>query len=53
VFESGADREDKVSEAQVGELYRQIGQMKVENDFLARPVHGQHLRGAALEKSEI
>jgi transposase len=36
VFESGSDREDKTSEIQVGELYRQIGQLKVENDFLAR-----------------
>ena len=41
VFESGGDREDndregKISETQVGELYRQIGQLKVENDFLAR-----------------
>ena len=36
VFESGGDREDKISEVQVGELYRQIGQLKVENDFLAR-----------------
>jgi hypothetical protein len=27
---------DKISETQVGELYRQIGQLKVENDFLAR-----------------
>ena len=36
VFESGSDREDKTSETQVGELYRQIGQLKVENDFLAR-----------------
>jgi transposase len=33
VFESGSDREDKTSEIQVGELYRQIGQLKVENDF--------------------
>jgi transposase len=32
VFESGSDRDDKTSE--VGELYRQIGQLKVENDFL-------------------
>ena len=31
VFESGSDRADKISE-----LYRQIGQLKVENDFLAR-----------------
>ena len=36
VFESGGDRDDKISETQVGELYRQIGQLKVENDFLAR-----------------
>ena len=36
MFESGGDREDKTSEIQVGELYRQIGQLKVENDFLAR-----------------
>ena len=41
VFESGSDRDDKisevqVSEVQVSELYRQIGQLKVENDFLAR-----------------
>ena len=35
VFENGSDR-DKTSEIQVGELYRQIGQLKVENDFLAR-----------------
>jgi transposase-like protein len=37
VFETGAGQEEgKASEAQVGELYRQIGQMKVENDFLSR-----------------
>ena len=35
VFESGSDR-DKTNEIQVGELYRQISQLKVENDFLAR-----------------
>jgi transposase len=34
VFENGSDRDDKTSEIQVGELYRQIGQLKVENDFL-------------------
>ena len=34
VFENGSDRDDKISEIQVGELYRQIGQLKVENDFL-------------------
>jgi transposase len=36
VFEAGGMREDKAGEAQVGELYRQIGQLKVENDFLAK-----------------
>lgn len=36
VFETGPDREDKASEAEVGELYRQIGQLKVERDFLAK-----------------
>ena len=34
VFEAGGGREDKAGE--VGELYRQIGQLKVENDFLAK-----------------
>jgi hypothetical protein len=33
VFESGSDREDKTNEIQVGEPYRQIGRLKVENDF--------------------
>jgi transposase-like protein len=38
VFESGtaAAAEGTASEAQVDLLYRQIGQLKVENDFLAR-----------------
>ena len=37
VFEGGAAAgEGPVSEAQVDLLYRQIGQLKVENDFLAR-----------------
>jgi transposase-like protein len=37
VFEGGgAAGEGTVSEAQVDLLYRQIGQLKVENDFLAR-----------------
>src|SRR6516164_673553 len=37
VFEGGgAEAERTVSEAQVDVLYRQIGQLKVENDFLAR-----------------
>jgi transposase-like protein len=37
VFEGGgAAAEGVASEAQVDALYRQIGQLKVENDFLAR-----------------
>ena len=38
VFESGASAEgaSNEAEAQVDLLYRQIGQLKVENDFLAR-----------------
>jgi transposase len=36
VFGNGSECDDKISETQVGELYRQIGQLKVENDFLAR-----------------
>jgi transposase len=37
VFEgSGSTPEAAASEAQVDVLYRQIGQLKVENDFLAR-----------------
>ena len=37
VFEGGgAATEGTVSEVQVDLLYRQIGQLKVENDFLAR-----------------
>jgi transposase len=36
VFEGGASADGVVSEAQVDVLYRQIGQLKVENDFLAR-----------------
>jgi transposase-like protein len=37
VFDSGvATAEGKTSEAQVDLLYRQIGQLKVENDFLSR-----------------
>ena len=35
VFEGGGTAE-ATSEAQVDLLYRQIGQLKVENDFLAR-----------------
>jgi transposase-like protein len=36
VFEGGASAEGASNEAQVDHLYRQIGQLKVENDFLAR-----------------
>jgi hypothetical protein len=36
VFEGGGLVEGTASEAQVDVLYRQIGQLKVENDFLAR-----------------
>jgi transposase-like protein len=36
VFEGGGLAEGTASEAQVDVLYRQIGQLKVENDFLAR-----------------
>jgi transposase len=36
VFETGASAEATINEAQVELLYRQIGQLKVENDFLAR-----------------
>ena len=40
VFEGGALAEGAVTEAQVDLLYRQIGQLKVENDFLARKLGG-------------
>ena len=36
VFDSGAAAEDTASAAHVDLLYRQIGQLKVENDFLSR-----------------
>ncbi len=36
VFDGGASAEGASNEAQVDHLYRQIGQLKVENDFLAR-----------------
>jgi transposase-like protein len=36
VFEGSATADCVASEAQVDLLYRQIGQLKVENDFLAR-----------------
>jgi transposase-like protein len=36
VFNGGGAAEGGASEAQIDILYRQIGQLKVENDFLAR-----------------
>ena len=36
VFEKGTGWADKDAEALMGELYKQIGQQKVEIDFLAR-----------------
>jgi transposase-like protein len=36
VFEGSASGEGATNETQVDLLYRQIGQLKVENDFLAR-----------------
>ena len=36
VFEGAMPAEGATNEAQVDLLYRQIGQLKVENDFLAR-----------------
>ena len=36
VFETGAGKAEKDGAALVGELYKQIGQQKVELDFLAR-----------------
>ncbi|WP_267133603.1 hypothetical protein [Skermanella mucosa] len=36
MFESGSDRDDNISETQVGELYRRIGPLKVKNDSSVR-----------------
>jgi transposase-like protein len=36
VFEKGGEQAAQQDEALTGELYKQIGQLKVENDFLAR-----------------
>lgn len=35
VFEKGGDQETKETERLVDDLYKQIGRLKVENDFLA------------------
>ncbi len=35
IFEKGGKRPEPASEAQVADLYRHIGQLKVERDFLA------------------
>src|ERR1700704_6532187 len=47
VFEGGAASEDTASAAQVDLLYRQIGQLKVENDFLARKLGPNESGGTA------
>jgi transposase len=36
LFERGGGQAGKEDEALTGELYKQIGQLKVENDFLSR-----------------
>ena len=36
VFESGSGQPDSQQEALIGQLYRQIGQLTVERDFLAK-----------------
>jgi transposase len=36
VFEAGGGHRDKGQERQTDELYRQIGELKVERDFLSR-----------------
>jgi len=36
VFEKGGGPAEKSDEALTGELYKKIGQLKVENDFLSR-----------------
>jgi transposase-like protein len=53
VFKSGSDREDKTSETQVGDLYCQIDQLKVENDFLARQLRqgGRAERRAMIDRA--
>ena len=47
VFEGGGLAEGTASEAQVDVLYRQIGQLKVENDFLARKLGKRTERNVA------
>lgn len=36
LFEKGGGRSERALEAMTDELYKQIGQLKVENDFLGR-----------------
>ncbi len=36
LFENGAGRQEKEQEALTAQLYQQIGQLKVERDFLSR-----------------
>jgi putative transposase len=53
VFESGSKREDKTNEIQVGDLSRQIDQLKVENDFLVRRLRqeGRAERRAMIDRA--
>ncbi len=48
VFESGASAEGASKEAQVDLLYRQIGQLKVENDFLPNCLYERNYRPGLL-----
>lgn len=46
LFERGAKKADKDQQRTIDELYRQIGQLKVERDFLAeQPALSRLLRG--------
>ena len=46
LFVRGGDKSHKSQEATVAELYRQIGQLKVEREFLARVPGLSIVRGA-------
>src|ERR1700687_695316 len=53
VFEGGgAASEDTAGAAQVDVLYRQIGQLKVENDFLSRKRSSDNLYGTLISQSQ-
>src|SRR3954453_13796949 len=53
VFESGGERDDKISETQVGELYAQIAHVKVENDFFGQEARqgGRAERRAMIDRA--